>query len=242
MRELSENLKIPKASVFRVLRTLEKRGYVYSPSKGAFALGVKLISLGSGVLDQSDLKKVAIPYMFELAEKTNQTVQLGVLFHYEVMYIDQIKTSKFLNVIVHTGTPFPVNLSAGGKVLVAHLPQEKSKDFLRHAKLKANTRKTVVDRAAFRKVLQKVKLDGYSLDDEEFARGIRCIAVLIFNQRGQNIASLGITGHTSEITDEKFPIFTKDTIEVANQISLALLECVNLIVVEVLTKARTGYE
>ena len=215
MRELSENLKIPKASVFRVLRTLEKRGYVYSPSKGAFALGVKLISLGSGVLDQSDFKKVANPYMFELAEKTNQTVQLGVLFHYEVMYIDQIKTSKFLNVIVHTGTPFPVNLSAGGKVLVAHLPQEKSKDFLRHAKLKANTRKTVVDRAAFRKVLQKVKLDGYSLDDEEFARGIRCIAV---------------------------PIFTKDTIEVANQISLALLECVNLIVVEVLTKARTGYE
>ena len=109
-----------------------------------------------------------------------------------------------------------------GRFLVAYLPQDKFEDFLRHTKLKANTPKTVIDKGAFRKILQKVKSDGYSLDDEEFARGIRYIAAPIFDHEGRNIASLGITGHTSEITDGKFPVFTKDTIEVANQISLAL--------------------
>ena len=68
MWELSKHLYIPKATVFRVLKTLERRGYVYSPSKGTFILGAELISLGSGVLDQFDLKQVANPYMFELAE------------------------------------------------------------------------------------------------------------------------------------------------------------------------------
>lgn len=101
MRELSKHLYIPKATVFRVLKTLERRGYVYSPSKGTFILGAELISLGSGVLDQFDLKQVANPrkgssYQFnqsiqsirnrdDFFDKTNSPIKrFNDLFHHSL--------------------------------------------------------------------------------------------------------------------------------------------------------------
>jgi DNA-binding IclR family transcriptional regulator len=223
MSELSKNLKIPKATAFRIVKTLESRGYLFNPQqKGEYILGPSAISLGSSTPEKSEIKQIANPFMFELAEKTNQTVQLGVLLEYMVIYIDQIRTSRSLNVIVPTGTPFNVNLSAGGKVLVAYLPEQQQRDFLSHAELKSNTPKSVVDKEKFYKDLLKIMKQGYSIDDEEFARGIRCIAAPIFNHEGKNIASIGITGHTSIISDEKMVKFTDITIKSAEEISKAM--------------------
>jgi DNA-binding IclR family transcriptional regulator len=223
IKELAETLRLPKVSVFRIMKSLEARGYVnHQGRSGLYVLGAKFVSLGSAISRDANLSQIANPYMFELARKTGQTVQLGVLFEYEVMYIDQIRTTDSLTLIVPTRKPFAVNTSAGGKVLVSHLAPGRMREFLDNTVLEANTPNAIVDKELFYQELLGVRKRGYAVDDEEFARGIRCIAAPIFNSSGENIASLGITGHTQEITDAKMGGMLEYTLETARNVSAAL--------------------
>jgi DNA-binding IclR family transcriptional regulator len=223
IKELSASLKIPKVSVFRIMKSLESKGYVYNQGRsGLYVLGAKVVSISNAISRDANLTQIANPYMFELARRTGQTVQLGVLFEYQVMYIDQIRTTDALTLIVPNRKPFAVNTSAGGKVLVSHLEPERLEEFLENTSLEANTPKAIVDKQQFHQELLKVKKQGYAIDDEEFARGIRCIAAPVFNSAGENIASLGITGHTQEITDDRFDRMRQDTLQIAAKISAAL--------------------
>jgi DNA-binding IclR family transcriptional regulator len=222
-KELANNLNIPKTSVYRIVKTLESRGYVYSPgTEGKFALGAKTISLGGSNREIAHLRQTANSFMYELANKTGFTVQLGVLFEYMVMYVEEIRTEKTISVIVPTGTPFPVNLSAGGKVLVANLPEDKREEFLNYTVLQANTPNSITDMKEFRLELTKVREKGYALDHEEFARGIMCIAAPVFNLNGVTIASLGITGHESTYEHRNKQDLIYQTMESAKKISFAL--------------------
>ena len=223
IKDIACSLKIPKVSVFRIMKSLEFKGYVHRQDRsGLYVLGAKVVSMGNAVSQDANLSQIANPYMFELARSTGQTVQLGVLFEYQVMYIDQIRTTDALTLIVPSRKPFAVNTSAGGKVLVANLGEERVKDFLENTLLEKATPRSIVDKRRFHQELVSVKKQGYALDDEEFARGIRCIAAPIHNSKGETIASLGITGHTQEITDEKMPGMLNSTLQIAGKISAAL--------------------
>jgi DNA-binding IclR family transcriptional regulator len=220
---LARQLKIPRSSVFRIIKTLEKRGYVIDVDNiGGYILGSSIISLGAQSDYVATLRQTAGPHMYELAKTTGQTVQLGLLFEYEVMYVDQIQASGALSVSVPSEKPFPVNLSAGGKVLTAHLPQERIEELLRYTVFSANTPRTITDKEEFRQELVRVCQTGVGFDDEEFARGIRCLAAPVFNNQGRNILSIGITGHLSEITDTALPDFKDKVIATAKRLSRAL--------------------
>lgn len=220
IKEMSENLNIPKVTVFRIIKSLEIKGYVHNQGgKGLYILGAKAISFGSTLTREMNIGQIANSFLYELARLTGQTVQLGVLFEYQVMYIDQIRTSTALTLIVPTHQPFAVNISASGKVLVAHLPEDKQKFFVENTDLKGSTPNTIVDKELFIKELQKVKKQGFALDNEEFARGIRCVAAPIFNEKGENIAALGITGHTQEITEDRMQEMIQHTCGIAEKIS-----------------------
>ncbi|MBN1835278.1 MAG: IclR family transcriptional regulator [Spirochaetales bacterium] len=223
IKELSEALALPKVSVFRLVKSLEAKGYVLNQGgQGRYILGAKIVSIGSRISKDANLSQVANPFMFQLARQTGQTVQLGVLFEYQVMYVDQIRTSEALTLVVPSRTPFAVNTSAGGKVLVASLDDERLQDFLQNTVLEANTPRAIVDKGQFRLELMRVRSQGYAIDDEEFARGVRCVAAPVLNSAGQTIASLGITGHTSEITDERLPGLRDATLRAAARISRSL--------------------
>ena len=223
IKQIAAELRLPKVSVFRIMKSLESKGYVFNQGKsGLYVLGAKIVSMSNAVSRDANLAQIANPYMFELARRTGQTVQLGVLFEYQVMYIDQIRTTDSLSLIVPARKPFAVNTSAGGKVLVAHLEADRLAEFLDHTVLASPTEQAITDKERFGEELARVREQGYAIDDEEFARGIRCIAAPIHNSGGENIASLGITGHTQEITDERIPQLLADTVQTADKVSQAL--------------------
>lgn len=149
-------------------------------------------------------------------------MQLAVLFGYKVLYIDQIRTPSSTDIFVEpTGTPFAVNISAGGKMMVALLNHRNRDDFLEHADLARQTAKSVVNRSSFEKELDRIATQGYALDDQEFAVGIRCIAAPIFDVKGHCAAAIGITGHISRITNEALSSMIKATRHAASDISRA---------------------
>ena len=221
IQEVTEKFDIPRASAFRIFRTLESRGYLVNTDKSfRYITGPRVLLLGNRITHEENLRQISNPHLYRLANETKQTVQLGVLFGYRVLYIDQIRTTTASDLFIEpTGTPFEVNISAGGKVMVALLPPEKRADFIAHAELASPTVKSVTDRDAFARHLVQVASQGFAVDDEEFAVGVRCVAAPIRDANGACVASIGVTGHISRLTDEALPGLIKATTAAASAIS-----------------------
>jgi DNA-binding IclR family transcriptional regulator len=224
IQEVADYFSIPKASVFRLFRTLEARGYlVNTDDNNRYILGPRVLLLGSRITKEQNLRQIASAHMFTLANDTKQTVQLGVLFGYKALYIDQVRTTTVTDILIEpTGTPFEVNVSAGGKVMVANLPDRDQDDFLGHAELARNTERSITDKSSFRQELEQVRLRGYGTDEQEFAVGIRCVAAPVFDGAGRCVASIGITGHISKMTTEAMPALIERTKRAGREISVAL--------------------
>ncbi|MGQ9889586.1 MAG: IclR family transcriptional regulator [Aggregatilineales bacterium] len=202
IKEITTSLGIPLASSYRIVNYLCSRGYLKTQGDGEFYLGPQLLYLSHRVEQQFDLINQAKPIMNALATESGQTAQLGVLQDFGVVYIEQALPSKPVNIVAALRTVIPVNLSASGKVLVAHLPQQEQDYFLKNAKLVQQTPNSIVDLDAFRRELAQVREQGYALDHEEYARGIGCAAAPIWDYRGQVIAAIGITGRIDDYTNE----------------------------------------
>lgn len=205
VKEVSNGLGIPLATAYRTIKYLWSRKYLQTKSEagGEYYLGPQLLYLAHLITKQFDLISIAKPVMNELAAKSGQTAQLGVLQDFGVVYIEQALPAKPVNIIAALRTVIPVNVSASGKVLVAHLPAGEQDFFLKNAHLPPQTENSIVDIDEFKQELQKVKEQGYALDHEEYARGIGCAAAPIQDCTGQTIAAIGITGPIVDYIDAR---------------------------------------
>ena len=91
--ELSAQMGLPKTTVFRLLMTLAGKGYVEKiPNSERYQLGVRLLMLGTTILDRMDLRSIARPFIEDLARKTREVVHLAILDAEEVVYIDKVES------------------------------------------------------------------------------------------------------------------------------------------------------
>lgn len=226
VNEVSKELSIPRATAFRIMKTLENWGYVYnSNGRGDYVLGTRILKFGYGIVHGDErirLQQIAGPFCFELAQTTRQTVQLGVLFEYEVMYVEQTVATSELSIAMPNETPFPINLSAGGKVLAGALPDERIRDLLENGKFPRRTENTITDPGDLERELLRVREQGYAIDEQEFAVGVRCIAAPVVDGENEVVFSLGITGHVNEINDTSIDGLIEKVTGMAAKISEAI--------------------
>jgi len=211
-KEISAELGIPIASTYRTVNYLCSRDYLRENPDvegGGYSLGAQIQVLADHITRQFDLISVALPSMRRLAAQSEQTVQLGILQDEQVIYIEQILPSKPVNIIAALRTGISVNVSASGKVLVAHLPPQEQLDLLDNVVLEPRTKRSITDVEKFLEELQQVRQQGFAVDYEEYARGIGCVAVPITDSRGQVIAAIGITGHSAEYSGETLEHYVK---------------------------------
>jgi len=203
-KTIANDLGIPSATTYRTINYLCSRGYLQEEAngEGRYYLGTQLLHLANLMSNQMDLVQIAKPVMQELASKTGQTAQLGILQKDHVIYIDQVLPVTPVNIIAALRTPIPLNVSAAGKVLAAYLQPERQTALLEQISLRQQTPNSLSGVDAFKEELHTVKVTGYALDNEEYARGIGCAAAPIYDYQRQVIAAVGITGHIADYTDE----------------------------------------
>lgn len=220
--QISECTGIPRTSVFRILNTLEYLGYVEKEQiKNAeyWNLGLKILSLSNSKLLRMDVKIKIRDILENLAVEVDEFVQLGVLYKKKVMYIDQIKRQKPLTMYAEVGTQLPINVSAAGMVLASGLDEKQLVKLLNEEKFEKNTEKTIVEPEEIKEVIEFVKKNGYVVDDQQYAIGIRCIAAPVFDHTGNIMAAINITGTLSSITDEKISILVENVKSSAREAS-----------------------
>lgn len=197
LKDLSEQLAIPIASLYRIINCMISYGYIIEDSAhpNFYKLGTKFLLMGRSRLLDDRLINISKPYMDSLVNQTNQACQLSVLTHDGVMILEQVLPVSVPTYVASLGQNRPINISASGKILASYMEPSTRKKFIQRAShlFVQNTYKTITDLKLLEKELEQANEKGYGKDQEEFALGVGCIAVPIL-LNGKAVASLGLTG------------------------------------------------
>ena len=212
--ELAERLGVDKGSASRLVATLASYGYAEKDERTRrYHLGSQVVSLSRSVLTRLPLREAAKPFLRELMERTGECAHLAVAAQGQVLYIDQVESPATLRVNAEVGTLNPLHCTALGKTLLAFGDLQPQDD------LQAFTVNTLTDPARLRKNLEQTRAQGYSVDDEEFDPGVRCIAVPVWDFRGKVVASMGISGPATRVTSERLTALAAIVLEVGKSLS-----------------------
>lgn len=204
LTDLSYQLGIPTATVHRMLSTFEEQDFVEQDlEQGLWFVGLKAFTVGNAFLSRRDFVASARSYMHGLVEQCGETANLGVIDDGEVVFISQVESPEVMRMIVRLGSRSPIHASGVGKALLAYLPEQRFARILQQRGLARYTEKTIDNPTQLRDELDHVRRLGYALDDEEHAIGLRCVASAIFDQNGQALAAISLSGPKARVTDAR---------------------------------------
>jgi len=220
VNELGRELGLHKSTVSRLMKTLEHEGLLSrSPETERYRLGVDLIGLAAQVVSHMDIREVTHPFLRELAEMCQETVNLSVLDAGQVVNLEQfVSQARRIKSIGWVGRRTPPHCTAAGKVLLAYLPQDELDRFLQSS-LEQLTPHTITDPRELRKELAQVRERGYAIVREELEEGLNVVATPIYDHTGQVVASISVAGPVYRITLELFPKLAAQLTDTATRIS-----------------------
>jgi DNA-binding IclR family transcriptional regulator len=221
--EISRKLKIPKSSASYILRTLETRGYFARDAEsGRYRVGLKILSLSRGALGGIDVRGIALPIMRRLMQHTGLTCHLAVLDGPEAVYIEKVEPETFIRMDTWVGRRMRVHATSVGKAIVAHIPQAELEEILRKSGMERRTPKTITSLPRLLRELQRVREEGYAVDDEENNLGARCVAAPVFDERGEIVASIGLSGTAQQVSPQTMPHIVEALKDAARHISMGM--------------------
>lgn len=211
VRELSRRMNLPKSTVFRLIASLQSVGALEkNPATDKYYLGLRLFELGSLVAMQRGFQERVHGRLESLVARSGETAHLAV-FDKEgyAVVVDKVASPRAVTVSGPIGVRRPLYCSAIGKSLIAFLPEPERKHVLNLIFFERRTSHTIVTPDALERELSRVRELGYSVDNEEFEDGLRCLAAPIFNPRREVIAAIGISGPSQRLNADSMPYFAQ---------------------------------
>lgn len=187
--QLSASTGIPRAAVRRCLHTLQALGYV-DATMNNYTLRPKVLALGYAYLSSTPLAGAAQPLLDEASATLHESTSLAVLEDDDVVYVARAATARVMSVALGAGSRLPAHCTSLGRVMLAHLPPAQLDAWLARATLTPMTKHTLVTPEKLRAELEKVRAQGYALNDEELELGLRSIAVPVRGASGKVLAAL----------------------------------------------------
>jgi len=200
--ELARALGLPRSTVFRLLYTLEKHGYVHQdPNSKKYSLPLKLFELGNAVFRSTDVCVVARPVLHALWERFQETVNMAVLHDDCVLYVERFESPRSLRASHTIGGRGHVHSTAVGKAMLAFLSDAHTAALIGKRTLPAFTSKTITDPRELQRELELIRQRGYALDDEESTEGVCCLGAPVFDRSGCVVAAVSVSGPLQRLKD-----------------------------------------
>ncbi len=208
LSEVAARSGLAASTAYRMLMTLETHGMVEFDRIDQFwSIGVETYRMGSAFLRRRKLVDRARVVMQELMEKTGETANLGVAEDDCVVFVSQVETHQAIRAFFRPGTRSSFHASGIGKAVLAHLAPERVAAIIRKTGLEAYTPGTLSNAASLASDLSEIKRRGWSVDDEERHPGMRCVAAAIFNEFGEPLGGVSVSGPTARVTPERLAEF-----------------------------------
>jgi len=196
LTSLSRSLGMHRTTLFRILGTLQARGYVSrDPDSDGYRLGVRVLSLASAVLADLDIRKAGQEPLQELSAETGELVFLTVLDGQEVVTIERLDGRHAVTLQSQIGSRRPAVCTAAGKAIVSFLPPLQASAIV-DGEIVQHTPNTITNQAILRAQHAEVQRRGFAWDDEEYLPGVRCVAAPVFGMERTVIGAVSLAAPT----------------------------------------------
>jgi DNA-binding IclR family transcriptional regulator len=199
-KQVASRSRLPVSTVHRFLANLESAAFLNCGGDGVYQLGIACFAIGQAALGQLDIRRVSLPYLEELNQKTRETIHLTLRHGLSAVYVEKLDSPEQLRIHSRIGAAVPLYCTAVGKVMLAYMPDEERERVLPQLGLKRLTPNTVGNLQELAAELYRVKKNGYACDLEEHELHIRCIAAPIWDHQGEVSASVSITAPMVRMT------------------------------------------
>lgn len=204
LAELSVESGLANSTTHRLLVSMKHLDYVeYDAVLGLWSIGVQAFSVGNAYLRKRDFVSQARSYMRELVSETGETSNIAVLKGDKHVFVGQIECSEVMRMVVQIGSEGHLHAAGVGKALLSALSEDEICGIAERTGLSKLSDKTITNVTGLLKELEKIRETGYSFDDEEQTNGLRCIASNIYNEYGEAIAAVSISGPTVRLSDDR---------------------------------------
>lgn len=194
LAELPELLDTSRATAFRLLKTLQDRGYVeHYPAESLYRLGpaAQLLADRSG---SQSLVRAAQPALRDLAAETGETVNLALMRAAHLTYVEIVDGRHALRMSASPGQDVPMHSTALGKATLAVLPEERQLALVGPEPWTAYTPKTHTSWEALRPEIRRAAERGWAEDLEEMDEGAICVGAAILNREGEPVGGISVSG------------------------------------------------
>ena len=193
LKVLAAETGLHSSTAFRILDSMLANGFVERDPTGKYQLGRKLLRLGSRVRAQSDVRQIALPVMARLRDQLGESINLTIREGDEVVYIEKATPNRMMHVQQLVGSRAPLHVTAVGKLMLALSGEEECRAYAARTNLPAYTRNTINDLPRLLQEADRIRDQGYALDDEEAEIGVGCIGTLIFDGSDNIVAGLSVS-------------------------------------------------
>jgi DNA-binding IclR family transcriptional regulator len=201
--ELSKRLKLHKNNVFRILATLESRGYIeQNRSTENYRLGTRCLQLGQSYIQHMGLLQQARPIMVDVVRVCHESAYVTVMRKGKVVPLDMVESDQPVRIVSHIGETLPLHCTAAGKVHLAFEPMEELQRTFPEG-LERHTENTITDRRILFEQLKEIATTGYAVDNGEYLSDVRTIAVPIKDYTRTVVGSLAVSGPSYRIPTER---------------------------------------
>lgn len=196
LSDVARATDLTRAAARRFLHTLVDLGYVRTDGR-LFALRPRVLELGYSYLSSMSLPEVAQPHLEALSARIHESCSVAVLDGDDIVYVARVVTRRIMTVAINVGTRFPAYATSMGRVLLAGQPDDWLDTYLEDTPLEPITPKTITDPHALRRVLERTRLQGYAVVDQELEIGLRSLAVPLRGSDGRVMAAMNVSLHVS---------------------------------------------
>lgn len=204
LTEVAQRAGVAPSTAHRILTTLETHEYVtHDAASGLWLIGVKAFQVGSAFLRNRKLVDAGRGEMRKLMETTGESVNLAVEDGGGIVFVSQIESHHPIRAFHRPGSRGTIHASGVGKVLLASRTEAEVRNLLHKTGLPRFTHKTLVDAGKFLQELRTVRTRGWAIDDEERLSGMRCVAAAIYNEHGEAVAGVSVSGPTERMSHER---------------------------------------
>lgn len=218
--DLSKRLGIGKSTVHGITCALEETGLLRREGRTKkFGLGEALLKLSLKAHGELRLPELARPFLQKLVKQVQETAFLGLLKDDHLSIVDIEEGPGDMKITSPLGITLPMLAGATGKLILSHMDRQKALRMIVKKGLPRYTQRSIQEPDLYLREIEKVRRQGYALDDGEYLVGVRAVAAPIL-QKGNMVGATWVVGFESRINQERMPMIIEKTLKSAKAISI----------------------
>lgn len=218
LSDLARRLGYSKGSTHGMIQALLQAGAIeQGPGRKGYFLGPALVELAFRSWNYFRVVEYAQPVLNALRDRIGETVFLGVLSRSRGLIMATAEAAKPFKISAPPGTAIPLLAGAVGKVFLAQQPAARATKIIREHGLTRFTQRSIVAADTYMAEVERVRRQGYAVDDEEYLAGVKAVAVALGNQRGLPLA-IWTVGLADAMKVEIIPKIAAETQRAATQL------------------------